>query len=130
MTVAKMHNIHTKSEDFVQVYPQTSVKSAIYLRPPVELSLSQAKVDVVFKVINSLYGLKVAGKTWFEHLTEGLENLRFRPTESDPFIYARGTNMIVLYVDDYIILSRTEKEANDILKEIDDKGYKMTDDNA
>ena len=82
---------------------------------------------MVLKLIRNLYGLKDAGKTWFEHLTEGLTKLGFKPTQSDPCIYVRGTNMIVLYVDDCIIISRTEKEANDIYKEIDDKGYKMTD---
>ena len=35
--------------------------------------------------------------------------------------------MIVLYVGDCIIISRTEKEADGIYKEINDKGYKMTD---
>ena len=35
--------------------------------------------------------------------------------------------MIVMYVENSIILSRTEKEANDIFTEIDSKGYKMTD---
>ena len=34
MTIEKLHNLHTKSVDFVQAYPQANIKSAIYLRPP------------------------------------------------------------------------------------------------
>ena len=74
---------------------------------------------MVLKLIRNLYGLKYAGKTWFEHLTEGLERMGLKPTESDPCIYVRGSNMIVLYVDDCIIISKSEKEANVMFKEID-----------
>ena len=42
-----------------------------------------------------------------------------KPTASDPYIYVRGSNMIVIYASDYIILSRTEDEANKIIVEID-----------
>ena len=35
--------------------------------------------------------------------------------------------MIILYVDDYIILSRTKKEANKVFTELDKRGYKMID---
>ena len=76
MTVAKLHNLHTKSVEFVQAYPQALVKSAIYLHPP-----SKLRGDMVLKLIRNLYGLKDAGKTWFEHLTEGLNNLGFNPHE-------------------------------------------------
>ena len=89
--------------------------------------LNRSRGDMVLKLIRKLYGLKDAGKTWFEHLTEGLERMGFKPTQSDPCIYVRGSNMIVLYVDDCIIVSKSEEEANAIFKEIDERGYKMTD---
>ena len=38
--------------------------------------------------------------------------------------------MIILCVDGYIIISKSEKEANEIFEEIDEKGYKMTDEGA
>ena len=127
MTIAKLHNLYTKSVDFVQAYPQALVKSAIYFHPPAGLILNRSRGDMVLRLIRNLYGLKDAGKTGFEHLTEVMEELGFKPTESDPCIYVRGSNMIVLYVDDCIIISRSEKEANAVFKEIDEKGYKMMD---
>ena len=126
MTIAKLHNLHTKSVDFVQAYPQANIKSSIYLHPPAGVILNRSRGDMVLKLIRNVYGLEDAGKTWFEHLIEGLEGLGFKPTESDPCIYIRGSNIIVLYEDDCIIISNSEKEANAIFGEINNRGYKMT----
>ena len=84
MTIAKLHNLHTKSVDFVQAYPQALVKSAIYLHPPAGVILNRSRGDMVLKLIRNLYGLKDSGNTWFKHLTEGLEGMGFKPTESGP----------------------------------------------
>ena len=46
---------------------------------------------MILKILRNLYGLKDAGKTWFEHLTEGLEVLGYKPVENDPCIYVRGS---------------------------------------
>ena len=111
----------------MQAYPQAEVKSAIYLYPPAGVQLTHDKQDMVLKLLRNLYGLKDAGLTWFQHLSEGLESMDFHPTMSDPCIFVNGTNMIVLYVDDCIILSRTKVEADKIFNELNSKGYKMTD---
>ena len=67
MTVSKLHNLHTKSVDFVQAYPQTNIKSTIYLQNPTRVVLTQDKGDTVLKLQKNLYGLKGAGLTRFEH---------------------------------------------------------------
>ena len=127
MTIAKLHNLHTKSVDFVQAYPQAKIKSSIYLHPPAGLILNRTKEDMVLKLIRNLYYLKDVGRTWFEHLAEGLEGLGFKPAESDPCIYIRGSNIIILYVDECIIISNSKKEAIAIFKEINNRRYKMSD---
>ena len=125
MTLSNIHNLHTKSVDFVQAYSQAEVKSAIYLYPPAGLQLTHDKQDMVLKLLRNLYGLKDAGPTWFQYLSEGLES-----TMSDSYIFVKGTNMIVLYVDGCIILSRTKAEADEILNELNRKGYNMTDEDT
>ena len=95
------------------------MQSSIYHHPPAGVVLSQSKGGMVLKLIMNLYGMNDARKTWFKHLTEGLERMGFKPTSSDPCIYVRGSNMIVIYAGDCIILSRTEDEANKIIVEID-----------
>ena len=46
---------------------------------------------------------------------------------SDPCIFKNGSNLVVLYVDDCVILSRTKEEADRIFIGLNNKGYKMTD---
>ena len=87
MTLSRLHNLHTKSADFVQAYPHAPIKSSIYLFPPAGVKLNPEKGDMVLKLLKNLYGLKDAGLTWFEHLSKGLTAMGFRPTESDPCIF-------------------------------------------
>ena len=127
MILSKLHNLHTKSVDFVQVYPQAKIKSVIYLQNSAGVVLTQDKGDMVFKLLNHVYGVKDAGMTWFEHLSEVSENIGFTPIASDPYIFVKGTNIIILYVDHCIIISRTKEETDKIFAELNKRGYKMID---
>ena len=127
MTIAHLNKLHTKSMDFIQAYPQAKSKTTIYLKTPQGIELSSDGGESVLKLERNLYGLRDAGRTWFEHLTNKLEGMGFVATASDPCIYTRGTNIIVLYVDDCIILSRTKAEANQLFKEIENQGFAVTD---
>ena len=117
-TIAKLHNIHTKSIDFVQAYPQATLNRIfIHIR----------QQEYYLSIETNVYGPKDANKTWLEHLTEGLYLMRFKPLSSDPCIYVKGSNMIIVYVDDCIIIFRNNMEANEKNQEIDKRGYKLTD---
>ena len=84
MALARLHNLYTKSVDFVQAFPQADVKVNIYLHNPPGVILSNANGETVLKLLKNLYGLKDAGLTWYEHLTKGLNDMGFVPTQSDP----------------------------------------------
>ena len=47
----------------------------------------------------------------------------FHPIFSDPCTFVEGTNMIVLYVDDFIIFPRTKSEVDEIFNEISNRDY-------
>ena len=130
LTMAILHNLHTKSIDFVQAYPQAEVRTNIFLHPPPGVELTNCKDGTVLRLKRNLYGLKDAGRTWHEHLTDGLTSMGFNATASDPCIFVRGSNILILYVDDCIIMSKTEQEANDIYKEMLNRGYKLTDEGS
>ena len=127
MTLAKLHKLHTKSVDFVQAYPQAKVNSTIYLHTPPGVQLSNKNDDMVLRLKRNLYGLKDAGRTWYQHLTDGLDSLGFIPTESDPCIFLRETDVVVLYVDDCIIISKTKAQADKVYNDLHNKGFRMTD---
>ena len=127
MTIVKLHSLHTKSVGFVEAYPQAEIKTPIYLHNPVGVVLNNTKGDVVLMLVKNLYSLKDAGLTWFEHLSKGLDEMGFVPTNSDPCIFVNGTDIIILYVDDCVIISRTGQEASAIFNKLEEKGFKLTD---
>ena len=51
----------------------------------------------------------------------------FVVTSSEPYIFTNGTSIIILYVDNYIIISQTKDKANALFSELETKGYKLTD---
>ena len=67
--------MHTKSIDFVQVYPQADIKVTIYLHTPQGIDLGGNNKDVVLKLKKNLDGLKDAGLTWWEMISKGLLDL-------------------------------------------------------
>ena len=128
MTLANLHNLHTKAIDFVLAYPQAKVKTTIFLKTPAGVVLTKENgEETVLLLLRNLYGLKDAGATWFEHLSKGLANIGFIPTESDPCVFIQGTNILLQYVDDCVIISRSEGEANTIFNKLKQQGFELTD---
>ena len=71
---------------------------------------------MVLLLLKNLYGLKDAGLTWHEHLTSGLTKIGFVSTKSDPCLFIRNSDIILMYVDDCVIISKSEGEADKILQ--------------
>ena len=130
LIIAKLHRLHTKSVDFVQTYPQAPVRSTIFLRTPPGVELKNQKEEMVLKLLRNLYGLKDAGRTWHQHLTDILRSLGFTPTESDPCIYSRNHILVVLYVDDCVIVAKIKEEGDAIFDELKRTGFQMTDEGS
>ena len=64
LVLSKIHNLHTKSIDFVQAYPQADIKVTIYLHTPQGVSFGDKHQDVVLQLKKNLYGLKDTELTW------------------------------------------------------------------
>ena len=111
MTLAKLHSLYTKSVNFVQAYPQAAIKTAMNIKPSAGVGFNDKQGDMVLKLLKNIYGIKDVGCTWFKYVTDGLSTMGFVATSSDPCIFIKGSDMIVLYVDKFIIISQTKKES-------------------
>ena len=105
--------------DVVRAYPQAELKSTILLHLPPGVELATDNEEMVLQLIHNLYGLKDAGRTWYEHLTDGLDAMCFITPASDPCILIIGTDKIILYIDDCVIITRTKADADKIYKELE-----------
>jgi Reverse transcriptase (RNA-dependent DNA polymerase) len=58
--------------DFILAYPQADIETEIYLDLPIGyeefLDPNERREDCVLLLKKNVYGLKQAGRTWFQHL--------------------------------------------------------------
>jgi Reverse transcriptase (RNA-dependent DNA polymerase) len=111
--ITLINDWHMRSIDFVLAYPQAPVKTDIYMFPPKvppsfvipDLPTAADRANNVYKLIQNLYGLKDAGKTWYDHLRKGLLSRGWRQSEVDSCLFTKGGIILVVYVDDAILIS-------------------------
>ena len=126
LVLSKIHNLHTKCIDFTLAFPQADVKVPIYLMTPTGISLDNNDGDTVLKLRKNLYGLKDAGRTWWEFLSDGLHEMGFHQTETDQCVFIKDDVIILIYVDDCVIISKDEKKIEDTITCLR-KRYAITD---
>ena len=54
----------------------------------------------------------------------------FAATESDACIFTRGSDILILYVDDCVIVSRNKRDADNIFNDLAKRGFKLTDEGS
>lgn len=84
----------------------------------------------VKKLRKSLYGLKQAGRKWYDTLSRALANLGFATSEADPgvFVARVGEHVLILavHVDDCILTGSSQKLITQYKQKINDC-YALTD---
>ena len=58
----------------------------------------------VYKLLKNLYGLKDAGKTWFDFLKKGLPERGWKQSEIDSCLFTKDNILLIVYVDDAILI--------------------------
>ena len=124
LVLAKIHNLHTQSIDFTLAFPQAEVKVPIYLHTPQGIEFPDH--NTVLKLKKNLYGLKDAGRTWWEHLSDGLEDMGFIQTQTDQCVFIKNDVVILIYVDDCCIISKNKKSITDTMNLLRQR-YTITD---
>ena len=85
----------------------------------------------VMELRKCIYGLKQASRRWFEKLQGILNRAGYRPTKADPCLYVKNTGkeftMITVVVDDLLIASDTDTNADQVIQELRKAGLKVKD---
>ena len=92
------------------------------------MTLGEGRTKVL-KLKKSLYGLKSAGKTWFDHLKSGLTKRGFKASEVDPCVYYNETSVVLVYVDYILIVSRRKRNIDAFIESLRNgpEHYDLTD---
>jgi hypothetical protein len=135
IVMALLNDWHMQSIDFVLAYPQAPIKTDIYMSPPrvpqnfamPDLSTFTDRFTNVYKLLRNLYGLKDAGKTWFDFLKKGLVERGWKPSAIDGCLFTKDGIMLIVYVDDAILISPYKSLIHKEIKSLQ-LDYDLTDD--
>ena len=121
ITLALINDWHMESIDFVMAYPQAPIKTDIHMFPPKvpkdftipDLPGPMDRYTKVYKLLRNLYGLKDAGRTWYEYLDKGLKERGWQQSDVDTCLYTKRGILLVVYVDDAILISPNKDAIKD-----------------
>lgn len=130
LVLAIIYDLPVKSIDFVLAFPQSELDVPIYMELPVGFDVQTGqRGEYVIQLKKSLYGLKQSGLNWYEKLKNGLIKRNLVPSKVDPCVFIGEKVIVLTYVDDCIIMGKTEADIKDLFKSLQDgnENYDFTD---
>jgi hypothetical protein len=114
LVVGQLLGLETKALDFVLAFPQADLDTPVFMEIPVGVSVDGIHQNkaYVLRLRKSLYGLKQASSNWYSYLKKGLEDRGFKESQSDPCVFIRKDMIILVYVDDCVLVSKS----SDVIK--------------
>jgi hypothetical protein len=111
--MAGVYDYDICTADIGNAFLETDLDFPVRMAPPKDLARMLGWNDVVLAILGGLYGLKQAGKLWYELLKKILISAGFKISTHDPcvFFFESGVSAIwiAIHVDDILIIS-TNKE--------------------
>ncbi len=119
LVIAKIHELESKSIDFVLAFPQADLDIDIWMELPIGFQTIEDPDHsqlYVLKLKKNLYGLKQASINWYEKLRDGLKDRGFKPSKIDQCLYMTDGMVILVYVDDCIIVGKDMGEIDEFVR--------------
>jgi hypothetical protein len=133
MALSIIHDLETRSIDFVLAFPQAPLEVDIYMEPPYGFDINGEK-SFILKLNKNLYGLKNASHNFWNLLREGLEARGYKQqSESDPCVFLGKDSIVLTYVDDCIVIhKRGSSAADDLIQALKEghENFDFTDDGS
>ena len=127
MSIALQRGWATKQIDFENAFVQATLKEDVYIRcPPMFEPDGDGGTEYVMKLDKSLYGLVQAPLAWYDHLQVGLLKLGFKPSKIDPGLYLRDDMILLSYVDDCLFFGPDSKKIEEVIKQLKEMKYSLT----
>ena len=97
------------------------------MKPPPRYNSEGGQVKHLCK---SLYGLKQAGRKWYDTLYQALTDLGFRVNDADPGVFTvqddNDTTILAIHIDDCLITGNSANQISDYKRKLNDC-YPLTD---
>ena len=86
--------------DFPSISTSRNHTQEIFISKLAGGELNSENEETFIKLLNNIYKFNDNGVTWLGYITEGLPSLWFEIISNNSCVFTRGTNMIIIYVDD------------------------------
>ncbi|KAE8243175.1 hypothetical protein A4X03_0g7847 [Tilletia caries] len=127
ISVALALGLHLGSIDIKTAYLNGKLHEEVYMQQPPEYDDGTGRVCLLRRAI---YGLKQAGRAWFDTLKGKLISVGFSQVQSEPCLFVRfgagGPVILAVYVDDIVIAARGAEGVARVKAEFG-SWYKITD---
>jgi len=121
--------MHVHQMDVITAYVQGDLTEKVYMEQP-DLFVKKGEESKVCKLKRPLYGLKQAGRAWYNKLDNFLSTIGMYKTDVSPCVYINSTKenrvIIIIYVDDLLVASSDIEELRKV-KEILMSQFQMKD---
>ena len=117
----------TCSIDFSSAFVQAKLEHPVWIHLPRGFRTAEGQQgNWCLRLLKSLYGLTVAPRLWYEHVSEALRNYGFKACKIDPCLLYTETMMVVLYVDDLGIAYCNQKDLDSLFRHLESRGLDFT----
>ncbi|KAI2500410.1 hypothetical protein MHU86_14081 [Fragilaria crotonensis] len=118
-------NWKTCTIDFSSAFVQAPLSDPVWIHLPRGFHSPRGHATCL-RLLKSLYGLSVAPRLWYQHLSEALREEGFKACANDPCLLYKDTIMVVLYVDDLGIAYRDQNDLDKLFANLEAKGLTFT----
>jgi len=118
MVYSLVYGLRTECIDFSNAFVQAKLDKPVYIHLPRGFRDGQDRSDMCLKLKKSLYGLKIAPKLWFEHLSTRLQAMGFKQSRLDPCLFSRNKVILCMWVDDVCICAKTAEGIQKVIAEL------------
>ena len=128
LVMALQHGWTIKDTDFDNAFVQAPLDPNVCIELPAmfqDESGLGAK-DVCLKLNKSLYRMVDSPHNWWLHISAGLKNIGFKPSQNDPDIWFGHGMVLILHVDDILLVGPDESKMSEVFKQLQDAGFELT----
>jgi hypothetical protein len=110
--MAGVYDYNICSVDIGNAFLETDLDYPLHMAPPKDLARLLGWNEVMLAILGGLYGLKQAGKLWYELLKKILLSTGFKISTHDPCVFylvgGESAIWIAIHVDDILIITTHE----------------------
>lgn len=116
-----MLDLKSYSADVSCAFLHSDIDDEVY----VEMPRGFRKPGKVLKLRKSLYGLRQAPRLFWEYLTRSMESSGLKQSNLDPCLFVGAEVVAVVYVDDILFFSRSEKSIETLMVDLRKAGLML-----